>query len=65
MDLLHYKLDGFTNEEYIQDARNNHIHFREFEDQYKDNQIMTLSTCMSNDAKRLIINSILLYKVDY
>lgn len=65
MDLLHYKLDGFTNEEYIQDARNNNIHFREFEDQYKDNQIMTLSTCMSNDAKRLIINSILLYKTDY
>ena len=65
MSLLHYKLDGFTNEEYIQDARNNHIHFREFEDQYKNNQIMTLSTCMSNDAKRLIINSILLYKTDY
>lgn len=65
MDLLHYKLDNFTNEEYIQDARNNHIHFREFEDQYKNNQIMTLSTCMSNDAKRLIINSILLYKTDY
>ena len=65
MDLLHYKLDGFTNEEYIQDARNNNIHFREFEDQYKNNQIMTLSTCMSNDAKRLIINSILLYKTDY
>lgn len=65
MDLLHYKLDGFTNEEYIQDARNNNIHFREFEDQYKNNQIMTLSTCMSNDAKRLIVNSILLYKTDY
>lgn len=65
MDLLHYKLDGFTNEEYIQDARNNHIHFREFEDQYKNNQIMTLSTCMSNDAKRLIINAVLLYKTDY
>lgn len=65
MSLLHYKLDGFTNEEYIQDARNNNIHFREFEDQYKNNQIMTLSTCMSNDAKRLIINSILLYKTDY
>lgn len=65
MSLLHYKLDGFTNEEYIQDARNNNIHFREFEDQYKNNQIMTLSTCMSNDAKRLIINSILLYKIDY
>ena len=65
MDLLHYKLDGFTNEEYIQDARNNNIHFREFEDQYKNNQIMTLSTCMSNNAKRLIINSILLYKTDY
>ena len=65
MNLLHYKLDGFTNEEYIQDARNNNIHFREFEDQYKNNQIMTLSTCMSNDAKRLIINSILLYKTDY
>ena len=65
MSLLHYKLDGFTNEEYIQDARNNNIHFREFEDQYKDNQIMTLSTCMSNDAKRLIINSILLYKTNY
>lgn len=65
MDLLHYKLDGFTNEEYIQDARNNNIHFREFEDQYKDNQIMTLSTCMSNDAKRLIINAVLLYKTDY
>ena len=65
MDLLHYKLDGFTNEEYIQDARNNNIHFREFEEQYKNNQIMTLSTCMSNDAKRLIINSILLYKTDY
>lgn len=64
MDLLHYKLDGFTNEEYIQDARNNNIHFREFEDQYKDNQIMTLSTCMSNDAKRLIINAVLLYKTD-
>lgn len=65
MDLLHYKLDGFTNEEYIQDARNNNIHFREFEDQYKNNQIMTLSTCMSNDAKRLIINAILLYETDY
>lgn len=65
MSLLHYKLDGFTNEEYIQDARNNHIHFREFEDQYKNNQIMTLSTCMSNDAKRLIINAVLLYKTDY
>lgn len=65
MDLLHYKLDGFTNEEYIQDARNNNIHFREFEDQYKNNQIMTLSTCMSNDAKRLIINAVLLYKTDY
>lgn len=65
MDLLHYKLDGFTNEEYIQDARNNHIHFREFEDQYKNNQIMTLSTCMSNDAKRLILNAVLLYKTDY
>lgn len=65
MNLLHYKLDGFTNEEYIQDARNNNIHFREFEDQYKNNQIMTLSTCMSNDAKRLIVNSILLYKTDY
>ena len=65
MDLLHYKLDNFTNEEYIQDARNNHIHFREFEDQYKNNQIMTLSTCMSNDAKRLIINAVLLYKTDY
>lgn len=65
MDLLHYKLDGFTNEEYIQDARNNHIHFREFEEQYKNNQIMTLSTCMSNDAKRLIINAVLLYKTDY
>lgn len=65
MSLLHYKLDGFTNEEYIQDARNNNIHFREFEEQYKNNQIMTLSTCMSNDAKRLIINSILLYKTDY
>lgn len=65
MNLLHYKLDGFTNEEYIQDARNNNIHFREFEEQYKNNQIMTLSTCMSNDAKRLIINSILLYKTDY
>lgn len=64
MDLLHYKLDGFTNEEYIQDARNNNIHFREFEDQYKNNQIMTLSTCMSNDAKRLIINAVLLYKTD-
>ena len=64
MDLLHYKLDGFTNEEYIQDARNNSIHFREFEDQYKNNQIMTLSTCMSNDAKRLIINAVLLYKTD-
>lgn len=65
MSLLHYKLDGFTNEEYIQDARNNNIHFREFEDQYKNNQIMTLSTCMSNDAKRLIINAVLLYKTDY
>lgn len=65
MNLLHYKLDGFTNEEYIQDARNNNIHFREFEDQYKNNQIMTLSTCMSNDAKRLIINAVLLYKTDY
>lgn len=65
MDLLHYKLDGFTNEEYIQDARNNNIHFREFEDQYKNNQIMTLSTCMSNDAKRLIINAVLLSKTDY
>ena len=65
MDLLHYKLDGFTNEEYIQDARNNNIHFREFEDQYKNNQIMTLSTCMNNDAKRLIINAVLLYKTDY
>lgn len=65
MDLLHYKLDNFTNEEYIQDARNNNIHFREFEDQYKNNQIMTLSTCMSNDAKRLIINAVLLYKTDY
>lgn len=64
MSLLHYKLDGFTNEEYIQDARNNNIHFREFEDQYKNNQIMTLSTCMSNDAKRLIINAVLLYKTD-
>ena len=64
MDLLHYKLDNFTNEEYIQDARNNNIHFREFEDQYKNNQIMTLSTCMSNDAKRLIINAVLLYKTD-
>lgn len=64
MDLLHYKLGGFTNEEYIQDARNNNIHFREFEDQYKNNQIMTLSTCMSNDAKRLIINAVLLYKTD-
>ena len=65
MSLLHYKLDGFTNEEYIQDARNNNIHFREFEDQYKNNQIMTLSTCMNNDAKRLIINAVLLYKTDY
>lgn len=65
MSLLHYKLDGFTNEEYIQDARNNNIHFREFEDQYKNNQIMTLSTCMSSDAKRLIINAVLLYKTDY
>ena len=64
MSLLHYKLDGFTNEEYIQDARNNNIHFREFEEQYKNNQIMTLSTCMSNDAKRLIINAVLLYKTD-
>ena len=65
MDLLHYKLDGFTNEEYIQDARNNNIHFREFEDQYKNNQIMTLSTCMSNDAKRLILNAVLLSKTNY
>lgn len=65
MDLLHYKLDGFTNEEYIQDARNNNIHFREFEEQYENNQIMTLSTCMSNDAKRLILNAVLLYKTDY
>lgn len=64
MDLLHYKLDGFTNEEYIQDARNNNIHFREFEEQYKNNQIMTLSTCMSNDAKRLIINAVLLRKTE-
>lgn len=65
MDLLHYKLDGFTNEEYIQDARNNNIHFREFEEQYKNNQIMTLSTCMSNDAKRLILNAVLLSKTNY
>lgn len=65
MSLLHYKLDGFTNEEYIQDARNNNIHFREFEDQYKNNQIMTLSTCMSNDAKRLILNAVLLSKTNY
>lgn len=65
MNLLHYKLDGFTNEEYIQDARNNNIHFREFEDQYKNNQIMTLSTCMSNDAKRLILNAVLLSKTNY
>lgn len=65
MDLLHYKLDGFTNKEYIQDARNNNIHFREFEDQYKNNQIMTLSTCMSNDAKRLILNAVLLSKTNY
>lgn len=59
MSLLHYKLDGFTNNEYIQDAKNKNVQFREIEEQYKNNQILTLSTCMSNDAKRLILNAIL------
>lgn len=59
MNLLNYKLDGFTNNEYIQDAKNKNVQFREIEEQYKNNQIMTLSTCMSNDAKRLILNAIL------
>lgn len=50
--------DDFTNSEYIQNAFKESIHSRTVEADYINNQIITLSTCVNDDSKRLLVSGI-------
>lgn len=58
INTLNYQLDNFEIDEYISNAKNTSIHFKE---NLTSSQIITLSTCMNNDALRFIINGIRIY----
>lgn len=58
INTLTYKLEDINNEEYIEKLKSEAINFREIKD--INNQILTLSTCVGDSSKRLVLNAILI-----
>lgn len=54
---LNYSTEGFDTEDFIRQAQRQSIQYREVAHD-NNNQIITFSTCMNNNAKRLLISGI-------